>query len=146
MSQRKFLYGSDYLSQTPKDIQELIIYETKPHDLDTLCRINEEMSILCQNNRILENYLHQHNLSIPPLSRGKTFEVYGTDGFFSYLINISIKSLTLLRYVLSKIQNLYGKTRVADYIRGLILYLLTTESFPDEYIIQILSSLNLTPR
>ena len=143
MSQRKFLYGPDYLFQIPKDIQELIIYETKPEDLDILCQINEEMSILCQNNRIIKTYLDQHNLSIPQLKILDDSNYMWNDSefekYYKYLYNmLHMKSLVLLRYILS--MPIYGSL---NDISNFISYLFSN-NFSDDYIIEILSAFKLT--
>ena len=54
----------DRFTQIPRDIRELILYETQPTDLDTLCQINQQMEDLCHDDRILDNYLNYYQLNV----------------------------------------------------------------------------------
>ena len=138
MNQQNFLYGQDYLSQTPQDIQELILYETSPENIDTLCQINENLTLLCQNPRIIDNYLEKYNLQIPIPKNKYDLE------FINSIVNImNTNSITLITYVLSKILSLYGreyllyKTSFSDSIAKLI----DKKFIADINIIKILSIL-----
>ena len=52
----------DRFVDVPKDILELILYETDPKNLDTFCQINERINNLCQDKRILDKYIKYHQL------------------------------------------------------------------------------------
>lgn len=62
MNRRRILTGEDRITEIPKDIQEMILYRTRPEDLNTLCYSSSNMEKLCDNKRIMYEYLSKYGL------------------------------------------------------------------------------------
>ena len=58
----------DRFVNVPKDILELILYETDPKNLDTFCQINDRIHNLCQDTEIINRYIKYHQLIAPYIS------------------------------------------------------------------------------
>ena len=133
-----------YLSGVPRDVQELILYETDPKNLDTLCIINENINRLCINDRIMDQYLKNHQLNIPIFSSLDTRSFLNLKKYMTTTINTN--SIILIKVILFRLIDFYGKDKLEDVLLELIQTLTENQNFSDEDIIDILSTLNFNSK
>ena len=78
------------LTEIPRDIQELIIYQTNPENFDTLCYSNPDILNLCNNPRIIQDYLIKHNIILNNQSNPSIID------FTGYLIDLNSTNSSIL--------------------------------------------------
>ena len=81
----------DRFLDIPRDILEIILYETKIEDLDTFCSINLRIDDLCQDDRVMDKYITQYGLKSEDLRKTIT-----------NIINTN--SITLIKYFIESIK------------------------------------------
>lgn len=114
-----------YFSQIPRDIQRIIFLKTEPRDLDTLCNSNTEISQLCFNKKLLDEYLNIYNLNFRPHKLHKITET-----------NSSI----LIAHVINQLRksNIQWEMIFMDLIHNYILQ----QDGKDENIVEVLDILH----
>ena len=106
----------DRFTDIPKDILELILYETDPKDIDTFCQINDRINNLCKDNKVIHNYFIHHNLFI--------------DGPYESFLEkiINSKSTILTNYLIRWVNyNNFGDR----YTYSIIYYLIKNKEISD---------------
>ena len=122
--------NKDRLSQIPKDIRELILYETQPEDLDTLCEINQEMEDSCQDERVLNRYFNYHKL-------------YQQKGSYLDMLHIiNIGSIVLIQHLINLLQK-YNLLSILN-IQIIIQLLNNNKNISDTDLIHLFKQLPLS--
>ena len=134
---RRILPGKDLLGEGNRDVRFLILKETDPKDIDTLCYINAEMYSLCSNPDIIDEYLRYHNLDIKQKYSDESF-YYNDKDILNRTIKplITARSIILLKRIIQLINKLpspYSYGPMNDIIKEI----LHSDNFTDEDIIYL---------
>ena len=119
------------ISRLPVDLQEIILNKVDISKLDDFCRTNEDIMALCENIRVMDDYLEKYHIKMNiPIDTDKL--LYMLD----YIDNIiPIKSITLLKYAFKKINEFPEATESMVIFLDLIL---RSGNYNEDDLLQIL--------
>lgn len=129
--------NQDRFQEIPKDVRELILYDVDPQNLDALCFLNDEMRILCNDERILDKYISIHNLEIPD-----EFYELDIDDFIDKMVNTN--SYILLNDFINKTLERVDGIPLDIIISHIIETILSNKNISDEMITQLFYFVEIT--